>query len=116
MMDMDNMQISSSISTLIDKYTACGLYMIFEDGEEINLSRAAVEQLRIRMENDESMISLLTRTQQDFKTCSVCPAREHAAMCHALPAIIPFVRSMKARASYDPVIALYGSALPPEWR
>ncbi len=104
---MDKIQTSGSINALIDKYSECGLYMIFDDGEEVNLSRSAVEQLRSRMETDESMVQLLTRTQQDFKTCSICPAREHAAMCHALPAIIPFVSGMKARSSFDSVIAVY---------
>ena len=47
------------------------------------------------------------RTAMEFKVCAVCPARHTAAMCHALPAIVPFLEQINMYSSFDNVTAVF---------
>lgn len=96
-----------TLETLLARYANSGLYIVFDDGEELDLSREAIEAFRSRLGEDEQTLPLVKRAATDFQPCRICPGRGASAMCHALPAILPFVQCMNERSSFDMLVAVY---------
>lgn len=98
---------SRTLKTLLDHYTAPGLSLIFEDGHTLDLTDATIHANANRLEHDLECLPMELRAAADFSPCRVCPKRSEAAMCHALPAILPFLDVLNSRYSYDKLTAVF---------
>lgn len=104
---MENYSHLKSVQQLADCYQEPGLTLLFDDGQVVDLSFRAVNSAAERLEHDLSAISAEQRAAVKFNVCKVCPARHTAAMCHALPAILPFLDELNPHKSYKHVYAMY---------
>lgn len=95
------------IHQLLATYSGTGLSLLFDDGRILRLTEDVVHAAARRLENDMSALPPEIRDEQDFKPCAVCPERDTAAMCHALPAIVPFLEELRDYNSFNEVTALF---------
>ena len=47
------------------------------------------------------------REAPEYAPCSVCPKRETALVCHAIPTVFPFLEDLNRFLSYEKVLAIY---------
>lgn len=104
---MDKHPHIHAIQQLVDRYKEAGLTIFFDDGQVVDLTYRAVNAAAERLEHDQDAIPADRRSAAEFLPCKVCPARHTAAMCHALPAILPFLDELNPHKSYKHVYALY---------
>lgn len=91
----------------VENYRKEGLYLHFENGYFLDLSRERVLELAEDYWNDPKKLSLEIKEHEHFKTCSVCPYRGENVMCSALKPILPFLEEMEKFISCDRVNAIY---------
>ncbi|HUL53004.1 MAG TPA: hypothetical protein VLT83_06300 [Opitutaceae bacterium] len=84
-----------------------GLYLLFPDGRRIALTRERIESFARLFESNLDQLPADVRTAAAFRACPVCPEKERAKFCHALPATLAFVEELKGFRSYDKVCAVY---------
>lgn len=95
------------IRTFLESHHDAGLSLLFDDGHEVNLTYDTVRVAAKRLEQDLEAIPPDRRAAAEFSPCRVCPARETAIMCHALPAILPFLDALNPYQSYQPLTVVY---------
>jgi hypothetical protein len=84
-----------------------GLYLLFPGGGRIVLTRDKIESFAQTFESNLDQIPVEIRSAVAFQACPVCPERERAKFCHALPATLAFFEELKGFKSYDHVSAVY---------
>ncbi len=98
------------IEQILDHYQAPGLTVLL-DGDTIDLTYPAIQAAAEQLQDDTVAIPPDCRAATDFQACKVCPYASSAALCHALPAILPFLDAFNPHKSYQRVMAVYvGSA------
>jgi hypothetical protein len=89
-----------------------GLYLLFSGGKRIVLTREKIESFARLFESNLDQIPDRIKSAVTFQACPVCPEREHAKFCHALPATLAFIEEMEGCKSYDKVGAVYRGLQP----
>ena len=84
-----------------------GLYLLFPDGRRINLTRDKVESYARNFEANLHQLPPAIRGAVDFQACPVCPEKDRALFCHALPGTLAFFDEVKEFKSFDHVTAVY---------
>lgn len=95
------------LDALLASHCDAGLYMHFDDGLNLEITEKVVRAEAERMERDMEAYPPEMRAAAEFSPCRVCPARDTAVMCHALPAIAPFLVQLNAYQSFDEMNAVY---------
>jgi CheY-like chemotaxis protein len=90
-----------------EEFQQNGLYLLFPGGRRIVLTREKVEAFALTFEANLDQIPAEIRGAAAFHACAVCPERDHAKFCHALPATLAFVEELKGFKSFDNVTAVY---------
>ena len=89
-----------------------GLYLLFPGGKRIVLTREKIESFAHTFEANLDQIPDKIRSAVAFQACPVCPEKERAKFCHALPATLAFIEEMEGCKSYDKVGAVYRGLQP----
>lgn len=89
-----------------------GLYLLFTGGKRIVLTRARIEAFARTFASNLEQLPARVRDAAAFKPCPVCPEKERAKFCHALPATLAFYEELEAFKSYDKVSAVYRGSEP----
>jgi len=95
------------IKTFLESHRDAGLSLLFDDGHEVDLTYDTVHVAAKKLEQDFDAIPADRRAAAEFSPCRVCPARETAVMCHALPAILPFLDALNPYRSHLPLTVVY---------
>lgn len=91
----------------ISSFPAPGLYLLFSDGNRIDLTHKKVEEATQAVLADPNAIPKHVRAATDYKPCDICPERDSAVICHAIMPTIPFFDDIDRYMSYDEVTAVY---------
>ena len=95
------------IKTFLESHRDAGLSLLFDDGHEVDLTYDTVHVAAKKLEQDFDAIPADRRAAAEFSPCRVCPARETVVMCHALPAILPFLDALNPYRSHLPLTVVY---------
>jgi len=90
-----------------DDFRQNGLYLLFPGRRPIVLTREKIESFAQTFESNLEQIPVEIRSAVAFHACPVCPERERARFCHALPATLASFEELKGFKSYDQVGAVY---------
>ena len=101
------MAVNQAIQLPFEKYTDPGLYLFFDDGVCLTLTREFIDKTKQRYLQDPQLLPPEVREAQDYELCSICPAKETSEICHAIPTVFPFLEHVNRFLSYEPVTALY---------
>ncbi|HUJ44856.1 MAG TPA: hypothetical protein VLW52_14750 [Opitutaceae bacterium] len=91
----------------IEDFPQSGLYLLPPEGRRIVLTRERIESVAHAFESNLDELPEDIRTAAAFRACPVCPEKDRAKFCHALPATLAFVEDLKGFRSYDKVCAVY---------
>lgn len=89
------------------KYTNEGMYLQFENGFFLDLSKERIQHLADEYWNNPQKIPVEIRENENFKTCPVCPYRGQNVLCSAIKPLLPFLEVMDNFLSCDKVTAVY---------
>ena len=92
-----------------EKFKEPGLYLLFDDGLFLTLTRDFIDQKRREYLADPALLPLAVRQAASYVPCSICPQRDTAKICHALPTAFPFLEDADRFLSYDSVLAVFRS-------
>lgn len=95
------------IRDFMESHRDAGLSLLFDDGHEVDLTYSTVHVAAKKLEQDFEAIPADRRAAAEFSPCRVCPARETMIMCHALPAILPFLDALNPYRSHQPLTVVY---------
>ena len=95
-----------------DDFTQNGLYLLVEGGRRIALTHEKIDAFARLFESNLDQIPAEIRKAVAFQACPVCPEKDRAKFCHALPATLAFVDELKGFRSYDQVAAVYKGREP----
>jgi hypothetical protein len=84
-----------------------GMYLHFEDGGRLDISKEHVRRLADEYWNNPSKLPPRIRQDDAFRTCSVCPFVGQDVFCSAIKPLLPFLEQMDRFHSYDKVTAVY---------
>jgi hypothetical protein len=101
--------MSALISLDLDSFSEPGLYLRFEDGRLLTLTPSFIEQMKQNYLNNPELLPEAVRKAPAYAPCSVCPKRDTALICHAIPTVFPFLEDMDRFLSIHEVLALYRS-------
>ena len=90
-----------------DDFGQTGLYLLLPGEKRIVLTREKIETFAHTIESNLDQIPVEIRSAVAFRACPVCPERERARFCHALPATLAFFEELKDFKSYDHIGAVY---------
>jgi hypothetical protein len=88
-------------------YTEPGLYLLWEDGARLALTRAHISTCTRNMLAEPDTIPESVRAAAVYRPCAICPERDRAEICHAIMPVLPFLQEVDRYMSYDRVTALY---------
>ena len=91
----------------VGEFKQSGLYLLFSGGKRIVLTREKIEAFAQSFESNLDQIPAEVRGAVAFKACPVCPEKDRAKFCHALPATLAFFDELKGLNSFDHVGAVY---------
>jgi len=91
----------------VDEFKQSGLYLLFPGGKRIVLTREKIEAFAHIFESNLDQIPAEIRAAAAFPACPVCPEKDRAKFCHALPATLAFFNELKGFKSFDNVGAVY---------
>jgi hypothetical protein len=91
----------------VNDFKQSGLYLLFPEGKRIVLTREKIEAFAHTFESNLDQIPTEIRGAVAFQACPVCPEKDRAAFCHALPATLAFFEELKGFKSFDSVGAVY---------
>lgn len=91
----------------VSKYSEPGLYLLFPNGEELALTRQAINAATKSILDDPDAIPPHIRSAAEYPPCDICPERRTAVICHALMTTLPFFDDIDRYVSYDRVTAVY---------
>jgi len=111
---MVNCTHKECIQQLLSTHIDAGLFLHFDDGLSLEITDKIVRAEAERMESDMAAYPPEMRAAVEFSPCRVCPARETAAMCHALPAIAPFLDQLSDYQSFNELSAVYVDRYAPD--
>lgn len=108
---------SDNDATVIDiaGLSAPGLYLLFPDGNCIDLKRETIEATTEKFLADPSLIPDSVKAATDYKACAICPERHTARICHAIMPMLPFIEQVSQYMSYHKVTAVYRDADQKVW-
>lgn len=89
------------------KFREPGLYLLFEDGCVLTLTRDHIERMKKRYLNDPGLLPPSVRQAPRFAPCTICPERDTALICHAIPTVFPFIEEMDRFLSFQKVLAIF---------
>ena len=89
-----------------------GLYLLFPDGRRIALTHERIHSFAQTFKSNLEQLPERIRGAAAFEPCPVCPERDQAVFCHALPPALAFVEELEGFNSYDRVGALYRGSGP----
>lgn len=90
-----------------DDFNERGLYLLLPEGRRIALTQARVETFAHAFETNLDRIPPEIRSAVHFHFCPICPEKDRALFCHALPATLAFLAELKDFRSHDRVGAVY---------
>lgn len=90
-----------------EKVTAPGLYLVFDDGLFLSFTQDYIATMKDRYLADADLLPPTVRQAPAYRLCSVCPKRDTALICHAIPTVFPFIEHMDRFLSHDSVVAIY---------
>ena len=88
-------------------FTEPGLYLLLPNGEQLALTRRAIEETTHVILADPNAIPTHIRAATEYAPCDICPERDTAVICHALMTTLPFFDDIDRYVSYDRVTAVY---------
>jgi hypothetical protein len=84
-----------------------GLYLLLPGGRRIVLTREKIEAFAHTFESNLDQLPAEIKDAVAFQACPVCPEKDRAKFCHALPATLAFFEELKGLKSFDNVDAVY---------
>jgi len=96
----------------VNDFKQSGLYLLFPEGRRIVLTREKIEAYAHAFETNLDQIPVEVRGAVAFQACAVCPEKDRAKFCHALPATLAFFEELKGLKSFDNVAAVYKGREP----
>lgn len=93
-----------------EKFKEPGLYLLFDDGRLLTLTRSYIERMMDHYLSDPQLLPPSIREAPAYAPCSVCPKRESAVICHAIPTVFPFIAELDRFLSFQDVIAVFRPA------
>lgn len=84
-----------------------GLYLLFPDGQRIDLTLRHIEEVTAAYLSDSTLIPASVKAAAAYQLCDICPERHRAKICHAIMPALPFVQRFNSYMSYDLVTAVY---------
>jgi len=90
--------MSPPIQLPFEKFSEPGLYLLFDDG------------MKQRYLKDPQLLPPSVRAAPAYAPCSVCPERDTALICHAIPTVFPFIEDMDRFLSHETVLAVFRPA------
>jgi hypothetical protein len=90
-----------------NSFTEPGLYLVWPDGKQLDLTRTRIEALAREMLDDPSRIPPHVKAAADYQACDICPQRDTAEICHSIMAALPFMDEIDRYMSYDRVTAVF---------
>lgn len=97
----------SSLEIDFEKFNEPGLYLLLDDGHLLTFTPSYIEQMKLKYLNDPQLIPQSIREAPSYAPCPICPKRETARICHAIPSVFPFVEEMNRLFSFQEVLAIY---------
>jgi len=95
----------------LEDYADEGLYLHFEDGQIMALTRDFIQTFAQSFLADAVRLPAEVRSAAAYQPCTICPKRRQAEICHAILPVLPFAEAVEPYKSHDSVIAVYrGSA------
>jgi hypothetical protein len=92
---------------LPSQFPEAGLYLLFPDGDRVDLTRRRIEETTNAYLSDPSLIPASVKAAADYTPCTICPERDRAKICHAIMPVLPFVQGFEDYLSCDSVTAVY---------
>lgn len=102
-----NRNMSESVQLNFGKFQQPGLYLMFDDGRFLALTRDFIDEMRERYLRDPSLLPPSVRNAPAYAPCDVCPDRDTALICHAIPTVFPFLEDVDRFLSYETVTAIF---------
>jgi hypothetical protein len=96
----------------LDNYPQNGVYLHLPDGRRIALTRDRIESYTRTFEANLPQLPEKVRQAAAFQACSICPERDRAHFCHALPATFAFVDDLQGFKSFQKVLVVYRGPEP----
>ena len=84
-----------------------GLYLVFPNGERVDLTRRQIEEITGTYLSDQNLIPASVKAAADYAPCAICPERDRAKICHAIMPVLSFVQRFESYLSFDSVVAIY---------
>ncbi len=96
----------------LDNYPQNGIYLHLPDGRQIAITRDKIQAFAQYFEANLDQIPVAMRQAVEFQACSICPEKNRAIFCHALPATLAFVDELAGFKSFHNVTAVYRGPEP----
>ncbi|MGA3006583.1 MAG: hypothetical protein ABSE59_01710 [Opitutaceae bacterium] len=93
-----------------DGFNYPGLYLLTHDGRRILLTQEKIDSFAKNFEANLHRFPIEVRCAVNFKPCAVCPEKDAAVFCHALPAALTFFEELKDFKSDDRADAFYSDS------
>ncbi|MDR3405034.1 MAG: hypothetical protein P4L99_21205 [Chthoniobacter sp.] len=90
-----------------EKFTEPGLYLLFDDGLFLTLTRDFIDKMTQGYLEDPRLLPCSVREAPEYAPCSICPKKHTALMCHAIPTVFPFLDTVDRFLSHEKVLAIY---------
>jgi hypothetical protein len=98
---------ATSASLDLNSFGEPGLYLLFPDGNRLDLTRRRIDETTQRFLGDPNLIPDSVKAATQYAPCSICPENGRAIICHALMPTLPFVEEIDRYLSYAAVTAVY---------
>jgi len=99
--------MNGEIHLRVESLREPGLYLFFDDGTLLPVTRSSIEEWIQRYLADPTLISPACRAAAAYQPCQVCPRRHTGELCHAVPTVFPFLGSLDHYLSFDSVTAVF---------
>jgi hypothetical protein len=97
----------SPIRLDFEKFKDPGLYLLFDDGLFLPLTRDFIDNMKRRYLRDPRLVPPSVRNAPEYAPCTICPKRDTALICHAIPTVFPFLEEVDRFLSHDSVLAVF---------
>ena len=97
----------------VEAIREAGLYLLFDDGRRVVLTRSIIDACTQRYLHDPALLSPACRAAAEYQPCAICPERHTAAICHAIPPVLPILDQLDCCLSCDAVTAVYRGEADP---
>jgi hypothetical protein len=91
----------------VENYPKNGVYLHLPDGRLIAITREKIAAFERNLEVHRDRIPAHMKPAVEFHACSICPEKDRAHFCHALPATLAFVDELEGIKSFHNVTAVY---------